>query len=120
MPDPRRPNVLMRLVSWCFACAAVAIGAGVFVSAQESARNVPVVRDPVIEVFAADAAALPPEFAADVMIRLAGSARVADPAWRRELLDEAFMRAYGAQEQYRRSSSQPIPPDSRQGAQFLA
>ena len=58
--------------------------------------------------------------AADVMIRLAGSARVADPAWRRELLDEAFMRAYGAQEQYRRSSGQPIPPDSRQGAQFLA
>ena len=30
------------------------------------------------------------------------------------------MRAYGAQEQYRRSSAQPIPPDSRQGAQFLA
>src|SRR6266550_2949065 len=120
MPATRPPNLLMRLVSWCVACAAVATGAGVFVRAQESARPVSAFRDPIIEVFAADAAALPPEFAADVMIRLAGSARVADPAWRRELLDEAFMRAYGAQEQYRRSSAQPIPPDSRQGAQFLA
>ena len=120
MAATRRPNVLMRLVSWCFACAAIATGAGVLVNAQESARPASAFRDPIIEAFAADAAALPPEFASDVMIRLAGSARVADPAWRRELLDEAFMRAYGAQEQYRRSSAQPIPPDSRQGAQFLA
>ena len=28
------------------------------------------------------------------------------------------MRAYAAQEQYRRSSTQAIPPDSRQGAQY--
>ena len=118
MPDAHRPTLLMRLAS-CFCCAAIVAGV-VVVGAQEPARAVPAVRDPIIEVFASDAAALPSEFAADVMIRLAGSARVADPAWRRELLDEAYMRAYGSQEQYRRSSSQPIPPDSRQGAQFLA
>jgi hypothetical protein len=120
MPATPRPNVLMRQLSWCVACVAVAGAAGAAAGAQESARPALPIRDPIIEVFAADAAALPPEFAADVMIRLAGSARVADPAWRRELLDEAFMRAYGAQEPYRRSSGQPIPPDSRQGAQFLA
>jgi len=106
----------MRLVC----CFAAIVAGEVLVGAQESARPDPIVRDPVIEVFAADAKALPPEFAADVMMRLAGSPRIVDPAWRRELLDEAYMRAYGSQEQYRRSSSQPIPPDSRQGAQFLA
>jgi len=71
--------------------------------------------DPVIETLAADAAGVAPEFAADALIRIASSPRVTDPAWRRELLDEAYMRAYAAQEQYRRSSTQAIPPDSRQG-----
>ena len=72
--------------------------------------------DPVVETLAADAAGVAPEFAADALIRIASSPRVTDPAWRRELLDEAYMRAYAAQEQYRRSSTQAIPPDSRQGA----
>ena len=76
--------------------------------------------DPAIETLAIDAAGVAPEFAADAMIRIASSPRVTDPAWRRELLDEAYMRAYAAQEQYRRSSTQAIPPDSRQGAQYLA
>src|SRR6267143_1834938 len=48
--------------------------------------------DPAIETLAIDAAGVAPEFAADAMIRIASSPRVTDPAWRRELLDEAYMR----------------------------
>ena len=43
-----------------------------------------------------------------------------DKEWRRELLDKAYMRAYGAPEQYRRATTQQVPPDSRQGAQLFA
>ena len=75
--------------------------------------------DAVIEALVGDASAVPPEFAADALIRLSSSPRV-PTAWRRELLDEAFFRAYGAQEQYRRMSGQPLSPDTRQGANLLA
>jgi len=62
-----------------------------------------------------------PEFAADALIRLSGSPRITDRQWRRELLDQAYMRAYAAQGQYRRSAPpENIPPGSRQGAQLLA
>jgi hypothetical protein len=77
-------------------------------------------RDPSLETLAADAAGLPPELAADALIRIASSARVTDRSWRRELLTEAFFHAYGARDQYRRGTRQSIPPDTRQGAQLLA
>ena len=95
-------------------CAAIVLGATLRAQGSSPPR-----RDPAIEDLAADAASVPPEFDADVLIRLAGSPKV-DSAWRRELLDEAYMRAYAAPEQYRRSSNQQIPPDSRQGAQAFA
>ena len=60
----------------------------------------------------------PPEFHADALLRIAAATSV-DPAWRRQLVDEAFMRAYGAQEAYRRYAF-GVPPDSRQGAMLLA
>jgi hypothetical protein len=72
-------------------------------------------RDPAIESLIEDAAALPPEFNADVLIRIAGNTRVADLDWKRELLEDAFVRAYGAPVAYRRTSVS-VPPDSRQGA----
>jgi len=74
-------------------------------------------RDAQIEALVDEALSAPPEFAADVLIRAAQSP--ADAAWRRELLEEAFMRAYGAQELYRRTAA-PISPDTRQGAEALA
>jgi len=77
-------------------------------------------RDPALEVLAADAVGLPPELAADALIRIAGSPRVTDNTWKRELLTEAFFRAYGAHDAYRRSTPQSIPPDTRQGAQLFA
>jgi hypothetical protein len=76
-------------------------------------------RDQVIELLAADAASLPPEFNADVLLRLSALPKV-DTVWRREMLDEAFFRAYGAPEQYRRATTTQVPPDSRQGALVFA
>jgi hypothetical protein len=76
-------------------------------------------RDAAIEFLEADAESLPPEFEADVLIRLSQLPKV-DRAWRLEMLDTAYMRAYASPEQYRRSTSLQIPADSRQGAQLFA
>src|SRR5215472_2061098 len=76
-------------------------------------------RDAAIEFLEADAAGVPPEFEADVLIRLSQLPKV-DRTWRREMLDTAYERAYAAPEQYRRSTNQQIPADSRQGAQLFA
>jgi hypothetical protein len=75
--------------------------------------------DAAIELLEADAASLPPEFEADVLVRLSQLPKV-DRAWRLDMLDTAYLRAYAAPEQYRRSTSQQIPADSRQGAQLFA
>jgi hypothetical protein len=75
--------------------------------------------DPKIERLATDAYGAPPEFAADVLLRIAGSARVTDPAWKQRLITEAFLRAYAAAESYRRTSLR-VPPDSHQGAEVEA
>ena len=69
---------------------------------------------------ASSAAGLPPELAADALIRIASSPRVTDREWKRELLTEAFFRAYSAGEPYRRSTPQPVPPDTKEGARLLA
>ena len=71
-------------------------------------------RDAEIEALAVRAATLAPEFAADVLLRLAGSPRV-DASWRRELIDEAWERSYSAQEPYRRAAPN-APADSRAAA----
>jgi len=94
--------------------------AGLVLRAQD--RSTPFKRagDTEIRDLVAATALVPPEFAADALIRLSGSSRVTDASWRRELLNDAFLRAYGAQDQYRRSSTLGVPPDSKQGAQILA
>lgn len=92
----------------------IVFGAGLRGQGQKPTR-----RDPAIEFLQADAASVPPEFEADVLIRLSQLPKV-DKGWRIELLDTAYMRAYAAPEQYRRSTSQQIPPDSRQGAELFA
>ena len=69
-----------------------------------------------VEALTRDAAALPAEFAADLTIRLAGSPLVDALGEKRTLLDSAFMRAYGAQQPYKRAAPPPITPiDSRAG-----
>jgi len=76
-------------------------------------------RDPRIDAIVADAESIPNEFASDALLRVAGSGLIDDRVRRRELLEAAYMRAYAAQEPYRRTSV-GIPPDSRQGAMTLA
>jgi hypothetical protein len=68
-------------------------------------------RDAELETLAQVAATLRPEFSADVLLRLAGSPRIADPAWKRELIDAAWERTYLIGERYRRAASNP-PPDT--------
>src|SRR5258708_20025622 len=75
-------------------------------------------RDPRIEALVTDAMTIPSEFASEALLRIAGSGLVTDPEWRREMLETAYMRAYDAQESYRRTSV-GIPPDTRQGAMTL-
>ena len=97
----------------CALCVPCVLCASAF--AAPRASDDPPHRDTAIESLIRDAAALPPEFNADVLIRIAGSTRVADLAWKREMLEEAFFRAYAAPVAYRRTSVR-VPPDSLQGA----
>jgi hypothetical protein len=58
----------------------------------------------------------PPEFAADLLIRLAESDRIADPVWKQELLEEAFRTSQQAQQPYKRVyTSRLYPLDTRSG-----
>src|SRR5258705_2979065 len=91
-------------------CATLAAASGASISAQE-----PRARNPQIDALIADARAVAPEFSADALIRIAGSSQIGN-ATRRELLDEAFMRAYGARDDHRLGSVLEIPQDSRQRA----
>lgn len=95
-------------------CAALAATSSLSIRAQERRA-----RNPQIETLIADARAVAPEFSADALIRIAGSSQI-DDARRRELLDEAFLRAYGARDDHRLGSALEIPQDSKQGALRLA
>ena len=87
---------------------------------QPPSQQSPSHRDSDLETVAGSAAGLPPELAADALIRIASSPRVTDAAWKRELLSEAFFRAYSAREPYRRATPQPLAPDTKEGARALA
>ncbi len=87
--------------------------------AAAAAAADPAAHDAAIEALVTDAYGAPPEFAADVLLRIAGSARVVDPVWKQELAAEAFLRAYAAVEPYRRTAG-PLPVASRQAAQVEA
>jgi hypothetical protein len=94
-------------------CCILAIA--VLVSPSTAAADERKPRDSQIEAIAADARAAPPEFAADLLLRLAASSKVIDPEWRRELLEDAYLVAYAAPEPYRRLAVS-IPIDTRQSA----
>src|SRR6266513_1823460 len=97
------------------ACAALVVAlASLGLYAQEPATLSTALTDLI-----SDARGLPSEFAADALIRLSGSSRLS-PAIQRELLEEAFMRAYAAPADYRRSTTMSLRPESRQTAQQLA
>lgn len=62
----------------------------------------PAPRDPEIQALILDAYLCPPEFAANALIRIAQSSRMQDKEWKREILEEAFNLASGAQESMKR------------------
>jgi hypothetical protein len=66
------------------------------------------------EALVADAAGGPPEFGADLLIRIATSRAITETARKRELLETAFLRAYGAHESYKRVAPWALA-DSRTG-----
>ena len=72
-------------------------------------------RDPAFEALVAETSNVPPELVADILVRLATSPKMADPAWKRELLDEAFRRAGAARAAYRRTAL-ILDQDTRPGA----
>ena len=109
----------MRLLPVLVVLALATLPSGVSLDAQTNPARGEPERDAATESLVNAAEVVAPEFAADALLRLSTSPRV-DPAWRREIVDDAFFRAYGAQEQYRRSTPQPLSPDTRQGANQLA
>jgi hypothetical protein len=100
-------------IAYALSIAVTVLSAG-RLQAQAPARGTAAIAE-----LAADAGALPPEFAADALIRIAGSGRIASAARVREMLEDAFMRAYGAHDEYR-LGAHPLPLDSRQGSDLLA
>ncbi len=69
-----------------------------------------------IVFFINNARSAPPEFAADLLIRIAESDKVADPAWKREILEEAFRLAPQAQQPFKREYTSTLYPiDTRAG-----
>jgi hypothetical protein len=77
------------------------------------------IRESPLDTLIAEARAVPAEFSADTLIRLAGFPQIST-ATKIELLDEAFHRAPSARDEYRLSARPELPDDSRQGAQRQA
>src|SRR5690348_12056441 len=99
----------------CAALVAIAADA----SAQTAAPSPRPHRDDALEAVAATAVSLAPELAADALLRIASSPRVIDREWKRELLTEAFFRAYSAHDPYRQATAQAVAPDTRDGARLF-
>jgi hypothetical protein len=98
----------MRRSARFLVCALVAAAAPV-IGQERRPRESP------IDTLIADARAVPAEFSADTLIRLAGFPQIST-ATKIELLDEAFLRAHRARDEYRLSARPELPDDSRQGA----
>src|SRR5262245_12205950 len=119
----RGAGVLPRELQWATVFGrrvGVLVGAAALVVAAHARAQTPTRLDGPLHTLADDAAALPPELASDALIRIASSARVTDNAWKRKLLTEAFFKAYAVREAYRRSTTQSLPPETRQGVDLLA
>src|ERR1017187_4329541 len=67
------------------------------------------------------ARSLPPEFAADALLRIADSPNVTDVAWKREVLEDAFHLAAGAQQPFarRNGTGWPTNPFDKSYAQGM-
>lgn len=68
-----------------------------------------------IVFFVSNARSTPADFAADLLIRIAESNKIADLTWKRELLEEAFRIAPNAQQRFKRNYASWQPIDTRAG-----
>jgi len=117
------------VLQW-FLLSAILVGpvAGAFISGQNgsprkpqtaASRNVPdgTTKERSLELasLTANVRSLPPEFAADLLIAIADSARVAESDWKKELIEEAFRIASDCQYQISQRSVGPYPVDTRAG-----
>ena len=66
-------------------------------------------------LFLNDVRSAPPEFAADLLLRAAESNKLADPVWKRELIEDAFRLAPTVQQPIKRVKLSPGPSDTRAG-----
>jgi hypothetical protein len=66
-----------------------------------------------------EAKALPPEFAADLLLRLTKSPKVKDPAWKREMLEDAFRLSSKGEQNVKRDYAGSIR-DSQEGYRSLS
>jgi len=64
-------------------------------------------RPPLLVDLANRAHSVPAEFAADALLRIAGASQGVDPAWRRQLIEDAFRIAAGAEQPYARRAWMP-------------
>lgn len=65
-----------------------------------------------IQALANQARGLPPEFAADVLLKLAASPLVNDPKWKRGAVEDAFLSAAHAQSPYRKLGDRRVSLDA--------
>lgn len=79
------------------------------------AQNEPRKLAPEVEDLIGKARGAPPEFAADVLLRIAQSGRVPDRARKIELIEEAFRQAANAQNRVRRRAIHSSAIDTRAG-----
>lgn len=75
---------------------------------------------PGLEAFAAEAEGAPPEIASDALIRLASSARVTDPAWKKELLERAFVLAGASRLPVRKTAAPYVNALADNSAAYLS
>src|ERR1700754_2687919 len=95
---------------WLLLVWAIAAGA-----AQDGAPK----RSVEIEALVDRARALPQEFSADLLLKLADSPFIGDPKWKRELIEEAFVTGARAPLPYRqRGDTQGDSRANRQVATF--
>jgi hypothetical protein len=92
-------------------------------SSPTQARDVPakpLIRPPDLEAFAAEAETAPPDVASDALIKLASSARVADPVWKKELLERAFVLAGTSRQPWRKKPAPYVSALADNSAEYLS
>ena len=127
-----RNSLIHRIITWASLTLFLAAASGQQVNNQHPAnsdnsakkelakdeRTLPD-RPPEIVNLLNETSSQPPEFAADVLIRLAQTSKVRDSAWKREILTEAFRLASKSDQKMKRSYAGAVM-DTREGYLALA